>query len=39
VYVGKHFPLDVICGALFGMLIGYLVYALYKKVKARYKIN
>lgn len=28
IYVGKHFPLDVICGALFGMLIGYLVFKL-----------
>lgn len=39
VYVGKHFPLDVVCGALFGMAIGYLVYTIYKKVKIRYKID
>lgn len=25
VYVGRHFPSDVICGALFGFLIAYLV--------------
>ena len=31
IYVGKHFPLDVICGAAFGILIGYLVFLLYKK--------
>ncbi len=28
VYVGKHFPLDVICGGLFGILVGWLVYLL-----------
>ena len=26
IYVGKHFPADVVCGALFGIFIGYLVY-------------
>lgn len=26
VYVGKHFPGDVICGAIFGLLIGWIVY-------------
>lgn len=28
IYVGKHFPADVVCGALFGLLIGWLVYKL-----------
>lgn len=26
VYVGVHFPIDVLCGALLGTLIGYAVY-------------
>lgn len=26
IYVGKHFPADVVCGAIFGMIVGYLVY-------------
>lgn len=38
VYVGKHFPLDVICGALFGFLVGVAVYkftvAVSRKLKA-----
>ena len=29
IYVGKHYPLDVLCGALLGILIGWLVYKLY----------
>ena len=29
VYVGVHFPLDVICGALLGTLIGWLCYRLF----------
>ena len=32
VYVGKHYPLDVICGALFGMLIGYLIFKLLRQL-------
>ncbi len=38
VYVGKHFPLDVICGALFGMLIGYLVFKLLSQLRAKMKL-
>jgi membrane-associated phospholipid phosphatase len=30
VYVGVHYPLDVICGALLGSLIGWLVSRLFK---------
>lgn len=33
IYVGKHYPLDVIVGILFGLLIGWLAYWAYKKMK------
>ena len=29
VYVGKHYPLDVLCGALLGALIGWIIFKLY----------
>ncbi|NLA15951.1 MAG: phosphatase PAP2 family protein [Bacteroidales bacterium] len=32
IYVGKHFPLDVVCGALLGLITGLLVFWLYKWV-------
>lgn len=32
IYVGKHFPLDVLCGALLGMLAGWFVFWLYNLV-------
>jgi len=32
IYVGKHYPLDVLCGALLGLLIGWLVYKLYTRI-------
>ncbi|MCC8094860.1 MAG: phosphatase PAP2 family protein, partial [Tannerellaceae bacterium] len=31
IYVGKHYPLDVIVGILFGFLTGWLYYWFYKK--------
>ncbi|MEO6884050.1 MAG: phosphatase PAP2 family protein [Bacteroidia bacterium] len=29
VYLGVHYPMDVICGALFGSFIGFLIWKLY----------
>ncbi len=34
VYIGVHFPLDVICGALLGILIGYAFYLISLKLMA-----
>jgi membrane-associated phospholipid phosphatase len=36
VYVGVHFPIDVISGALYGSLTGWLVSLLYYKVTKSY---
>jgi undecaprenyl-diphosphatase len=30
IYVGKHYPLDLLGGAVLGCLVGYLIYRLYK---------
>lgn len=30
IYVGKHFPLDIICGAALGIITGYLLARLFK---------
>ncbi|HBG52649.1 MAG TPA: phosphatase PAP2 family protein [Rikenellaceae bacterium] len=39
IYVGKHFPLDVLFGALMGLVLGWTVYKLYqwicRKIKER----
>lgn len=34
IYIGVHFPLDVLCGALLGAAIGYLFYLLSLKMFA-----
>lgn len=32
IYVGVHFPIDVTAGALYGSLVGWLFYILFKKL-------
>ncbi|MFH1760105.1 MAG: phosphatase PAP2 family protein, partial [bacterium] len=32
IYIGVHFPLDVVVGALYGMLTGYIVILCGKKI-------
>lgn len=39
IYVGKHFPGDVICGAIFGAFIGWLVLNLFKYIVKRYYLQ
>ncbi len=33
VYVGVHYPIDVFCGALYGVLVGWLFFLLYRKIE------
>ncbi len=37
VYVGVHYPFDVISGAIFGSVIGYLFALLYRSLQFKYK--
>jgi undecaprenyl-diphosphatase len=37
IYLGVHFPLDVICGGLLGVVVGVLVNALYQYTLKRVK--
>lgn len=36
VYVGVHFPVDVALGSLYGILIGSLIYLLFKKLQPNF---
>jgi undecaprenyl-diphosphatase len=36
IYIGKHYPLDVVCGLAFGAISGYLFYILFIKLKLRF---
>lgn len=35
VYLGVHYPGDILCGAIFGMLVGSLVYVIYFLIHKR----
>lgn len=35
IYVGKHYPFDVLCGLLFGILMGVLGYRLFDKFREK----
>ncbi|MFA5325949.1 MAG: phosphatase PAP2 family protein [Bacteroidales bacterium] len=37
IYVGKHFPGDVICGIILGLIIGYTVFHIFKFVTRKFK--
>jgi len=37
VYVGVHYPLDVIGGATYGLLVGWLMVLLFKKIQPGFK--
>ncbi len=39
IYLGVHFPLDVICGALMGLLLGWGVFMLYQWLVRKYKLG
>jgi len=38
VYVGKHFPLDVIGGAILGIILAKMMFWLVKKLKEKYNL-
>ena len=38
IYVGKHFPLDVVGGAILGVLIAKSIFYLISKLKEKYKL-
>lgn len=36
VYIGVHYPIDIIVGTMVGMLFGYIFYRLYKTIAFRF---
>ena len=39
VYIGVHFPGDILTGALIGCIFALLIYYIYRKLPDRWKIN
>ena len=39
IYVGVHYPADILGGALLGSIIAFLVFLLYKKISHRFAFN
>ncbi|KOS06520.1 phosphoesterase [Flavobacterium akiainvivens] len=36
IYLGLHYPGDILCGYLYGIFTGWLVYQLYKYIRTRF---
>lgn len=36
IYLGLHYPLDIMCGYLCGLILGFVMYKVYLKVQQRY---
>jgi len=36
IYLGLHYPLDIVCGLTFGVFSGYLFYSIFKRLQARF---
>ena len=39
VYLGVHFPGDIMAGAMLGVLVGYLIYHLYEYLRINFGPN
>jgi undecaprenyl-diphosphatase len=39
IYVGVHYPADVLCGALAGTFIAWILFLLYAKFAVKFKVN
>ena len=37
IYLGLHYPLDIVCGLTFGVCSGYLFYVIFTRLQARFK--
>jgi len=38
IYVGVHYPLDILAGAIFGGIVGWIVYKIFEKVNHRFNL-
>lgn len=36
IYLGLHYPIDILCGYLFGIFSGYLIFKIYQVVQKKY---
>lgn len=39
IYLGVHFPLDILCGTILGLLMGFLSYRVYLYLRKRFPVN
>lgn len=37
IYLGKHYPLDIFCGGILGILCGFIIYKLFKTIPLKTK--